>query len=144
MEFKSLISFYIDMKLRKSGLIHNRNKVRVPDDEKDILQAALSICAQMEHDDRFADVLTSFRKFGITKETFLTVLDQLLVGDLNWARVLSVVSLSGELAVQCMENNEEHKIDFIQDWASSFAEVKLEHWIETHGGMVRGYIYVEF
>lgn len=63
------------------------------------------------------------------------VLDQLLIGELNWMRVMSVVTLSGSLAVECMNRGEEHKIDLIEDWASSFADTKLRHWIERNGGL---------
>ena len=64
-------------------------------------------------------------------------MDQLLIGELNWARVLSIVALSGSVAVQCAEKGEEKKIDLIQDWAASFAEVKLAPWIEASHGIGR-------
>ena len=70
-------------------------------------------------------------------------MDQLLIEELNWARVLSIVALSGSLAVQCAEKGEEKKIDLIQDWAASFAEEKLATWIEANHGMegLREYLH---
>ena len=83
--------------------------------------------------------LGTFRKFGISQETFLFVLDQLLIRKVNWPRALSLVGLPGILAFQCAENCEENKIDPIQDWVTSVAEVKLRPWIEAfHGnGMIK-------
>lgn len=134
MEFKTFISIYINFRLRKNGFL-NRGCSICSESQKEIFQAVLNICAQLERDARFSDVLTSFRKFGITKESFIMVLDQLLIGELNWMRVMSVVTLSGSLAVECMNRGEEHKIDLIEDWASSFADTKLRHWIERNGGL---------
>ena len=49
---------------------------------------------------------------------------ELIVDELNWPRVMPVVSLAGTLAVECTESGDVHKIDFIQDWAGVFAEEK--------------------
>ena len=72
-------------------------------------EGILRICAQLESDVWFSDTLEYFRKFGISRDAFQIVLDQLLIGELNWARVLSIVALSGSLAVQCAEKGEEKK-----------------------------------
>ena len=144
MDFKTLISYYMDIKLRKVGVVLNGHIIEVSENEKDILKVVEKLCAQMEGDARFEDILLSFRKFGVSKETFLTVLDQLLIGDLNWSRVLSVIALSGELAVQCVERDEEHKIDLIQDCAIAFADVKLKDWIVRQGGLVNKVIFYIF
>ena len=144
MDIKTLISYYMDIKLRKVGVVLNGHKIEVSENEKDILKVVEKLCAQMEGDARFEDILLSFRKFGVSKETFLTVLDQLLIGDLNWSRVLSVIALSGELAVQCVERDEEHKIDLIQDCAIAFADVKLKDWIIRQGGLVNKVILSTF
>ena len=39
---------------------------------------------------RFSNTLEYFRKFGVSRDTFQVVLDQLLIGELNWERVLSM------------------------------------------------------
>ena len=55
------------------------------------------------------------------------------VAEIRSQRVLSIVALSGSLAVRCAEKGEEKKIDhLIQNWAASFAEVKLAPWIEAN------------
>ena len=56
-----------------------------------------------------------------SRDAFQVILDQLLIGEINWARVLSIVALSGSLAVQCAEKGEEKMIDLIRDWTASFA-----------------------
>ena len=71
--------------------------------DRDIFKGILRICAQLESDVRFSDTLEYFRKFGVSRDTFWVVLDQLLIRELNWVRVLSIVALSGSLAVQCAE-----------------------------------------
>ena len=103
----------------------------------------MRICAQLESDVRFSDTLKYFRKFSVSRDAFQVVLGQLLIGKLDWAHVLSIVALSGSLAVQCAEKGEEKKIDLIQDWAASFAEVKLALWIEANHGMegLREYLH---
>ena len=80
---------------------------------------------------------------GVSRDTFQVVLDQLLIVELNWAHVLSIVALSGSLVVQCAEKGEEKKIDIIEDWAASFAEVKLAPWIEANHGIegLREYLH---
>ena len=90
----------------------------------------------MERDARFTDVVTSFRRFGVEKDRFNAVLEQLFIDELNWPRVMSVVCLTGALAVLCTERGNKHKIDFIQDWAGSFAKEKLNPWIKANGGLV--------
>lgn len=135
MELKGLISLYTEIKLRESGFINTSSYSTLENSDKEILKAAMSVCSKLEHEPRFSDVLKSFSTFGIQKESFRVVLKQLLVGELNWARVMSVVALTGALAVQCMENGEEHKIDFIVDWSSYFAETELKNWIDLNGGM---------
>lgn len=139
MDLRELISYYIDLKLEKTGtmLAKNTGYRNLSDADKEVLQSVVTICSQLENDSRFTDVLASFHKFGISKETFLVVLDQLLIGELNWARVMSVLTLSGALSVQCRDIGEENKIDLIEDWANSFAEVKLRPWIDSNNGMVR-------
>lgn len=137
MDLRELISYYIDLKLEKAGTVLARNAGyrNLSDTDKEVLQGVLTICSQLENDNRFTDVLASFHEFGISQETFLVVLDQLLIGELNWARVMSVLTLSGALSVQCGEIGEENKIDLIEDWANSFAEVKLRSWIDSNNGM---------
>lgn len=137
MDLRELISYYIDLKLEKTGtmLAKNTGYRNLSDADKEVLQSVVTICSQLENDSRFTDVLASFHKFGISKETFLVVLDQLLIGELNWARVMSVLTLSGALSVQCRDIGEENKIDLIEDWANSFAEVKLRPWIDSNNGM---------
>ena len=141
MDLKKIITHYIDFQLEKSGHPALRTCKNLPSVGMDVFEDVLKLCAQLESDLRFSDILDSFLKFGVSKETFLVVLDQLLIGELNWARVLSVVALSGRLAVQCVENGEENKLDLIQDWATSFAEVKLGPWIEANDGMVCIFLY---
>ena len=102
--------------------------------DRDIFEGVSKICAQLESDVRFSDTLEYFRRFGVSRDAFQVVLDQLLIGELNWARVLSIVALSGSLAVQCAEKGEEKKIDLVRDWAASFAEMKLAPWIEDNHG----------
>ena len=136
MDLKTLISLYINIKLRESRLLNNKHFPVLEGSEKDILSAAVAICSEMESDARFTDVVTSFRRFGVEKNRFNAVLEQLLIGELNWPRVMSVVCLTGALAVLCTERGNEHKIDFIQDWAGSFAEEKLNPWIKANGGLV--------
>ena len=99
------------------------------------VEGVSKICAQLESDVRFSDTLEYFRRFGVSRDAFQVVLDQLLIGELNWAHVFSIVALSGSLAVQCAEKGEEKKIDLVRDWAASFAEVKLAPWIEANHGM---------
>ena len=138
MDLKTLIAYNIDFQLEKTGYSRTRdsNYRNFSRADEEILQAALKISSQLENDARFSGILASFQTFGVSKESFLYVLDQLLVGEINWARIMSVVTLSGTLAVQCMENNEEYKTDLIQDWASSFAEVKLKIWMDNNNGLV--------
>lgn len=137
MDLKELMSYYIDFQLENSGttLAKDTRYRNFSDADKDSFRAVLTICSQLEHDVRFSEVQASFHKFGVNKDSFFVVLDQLLIGELNWARIMSVVTLTGALARQCRENGEEYKIDLIQDWASSFAEVKLGPWIDSNNGM---------
>ena len=127
-DLREIISCYVDFRLGRGG--YPELKDHSPADG-DIFE----ICAQLESDVRFSDTLEYFIKFGVSRDAFQVVLDQLLVGELNWARVLSIVALFGSLAVQCAEKGEEKKIDLIRDWAASFAEVKLAPWIEANQGM---------
>ena len=135
-DLREIIACYIDFQLEKSGHPALRTCKQLPSADRDVFKDVSKLCARLESDARFSDILESFRKFGVSQETFLVVLDQLLIGELNWARVLSLVALSGTLAVECAENCEYNKIDLIQDWATSFAEVKLGPWIEANDGMV--------
>ena len=141
MNLKEIITYYIDLQLEKSGHPALRTCKNLPTVDKGVFEDVLKLCAQLESDVRFSDILEYFLKFGVSKETFLVVLDQLSIGELNWARVLSVVTLSGTLAVQCAENGDDSKIDLIQDWATSFAEVKLGPWIEANDGIVCIFLY---
>ena len=136
MELKTLISLYIKIKLRENGLLSNENFPVLEGSEKEILSATVVICSEIEEDASFSDILAPFRKFGVELEIFNTVVGELLVDELNWPRVMSVVSLAGTLAVECMERGDVHKLDFIQDWAGDFAEEKMNPWIETNGGLV--------
>ena len=135
-DLREVIACYIGHQLEKSGHPAFRTCKWLPSTNKDVFEDVSNLCARLESDTRFSDILESFRKFGVSQETFLIVLDQLLIGELNWARVLSIVALSGTLAVQCATQGEENKIYLIQDWATSFAEVKLGSWIEANNGMV--------
>lgn len=135
MDLKNIITYNINFQLEKRGHRGTELIKHVAAADKDFFETVIKISSHFESDIRFSDVLTSFNKFGVSEDTFLVVLHELLIGELNWARVLSVVALSGALAVQCAENGEEHKIDLIQDWTSSFAEVKLRPWIENNNGM---------
>lgn len=136
MELKTLISLYIKLKLRENGFLPNEFFPVLESSEKEILSAALVICSEIEEDARFSDVLSPFRRFGIELETFNVVVEELLVSEMNWPRVMSLVSLTGVLAIECMERGDEHKVDFIQDWAGAFAEEKMNPWIENNGGLV--------
>ena len=126
MELKTLtcLSLYIKIKLRENSLSLNENFPVLEGSEKEILSATVVICSEIEEDASFSDILAPFRRFGVELEIFNTVVGELLVDELNWPRVLSVVSLAGALAVVCTERGDEHKIDFIQDWAGVFAQEK--------------------
>ena len=136
MELKTLIWLYINIKLRENGLLSSEHVPMLEDSEKDILTAAVAICSELEHDPRFTDIVASFRSFGVEMATFNTVVKELLCGELNWSRVMSVVSLAGALAVVCTERGDEHKIDFILDWAGVFAQEKMNPWVKANGGLV--------
>lgn len=142
-DLREIIASYIDLQLEECGHPALRSSKLFRSADRDVFEDVSKLCHRLESDARFSDILESFRKFGVSQETFLVVLDQLLIGELNWARVLSLVALSGTLAVQCAENCEENKIDLIQDWATSFAEVKLGPWIEANDGMegLRNYFH---
>ena len=98
---KDIITCYVDFCLGRSGY-------PPPPSDRDIFEGVLRICAQLQSDVRFSNTLEYFRN-GVSRDTFRVVLDQLLIGELNWARVLSIVALSGSLAVQCAEKGEEKK-----------------------------------
>ena len=132
---REIITSYIDSRRGRSGYPELKICKDHSPADRDIFEGVLRICAQLQSDLWFSNTLDYFRKFGISRDTFQVVLDQLLIGELNWAHVLSIVALSGSLAVQCAEKGEEKKIDLIQDWAVSFAEVKLAPWIEANHGM---------
>ena len=137
MQLKSLIAYNIKVQLEKHGYPRTPadiGKLSRADDE--LLQAALKLIRQLENDARFSTVLATFHTFGINRDSFLVVLDELLVGEMNWARIMSIVAISGALAVMCMENGEDFKTDLIQDWTVSFTEVKLKKWMDNNNGMV--------
>ena len=134
-DLREIITCNVDFRLGGSGYPELKICKDHPPADGDIFKGILRICAQLESDVRFSDTSEYFRKFGVSRDTFPVVLDQLLIGELNWALVLSIVALSGSLAVQCAEKGEEKNIDLIRDWAASFAEVKLAPWIEASHGM---------
>ena len=134
-DLREIITCYVDFRLGWSRYPELKICKDHSPADGDIFKGILRICAQLESDVRFSDTLEYFRKFGVSRDTFRVVLDQLLIGELNWARVLSIVALSGSLAVQCAERGEEKKIYLIQDCGASFAEVKLAPWIEANHGM---------
>ena len=140
---REIITCYVDSRLGGSGYPDLKICKDHSPADRDIFEGISRICAQLESDVRFSATLEYFRKFGVSSDAFQVVLDQLLIGELNWAGVLSIVALSGSLAVQCAEKGEEKKIYLIQDWAASFAEVKLAPWIEANHGMegLREYLH---
>ena len=140
---REIITSYIDSRLGRSGYPELQICKEHSPADRDIFEGVLRICAELQSDLRFSDTLEYFRRFYVSTDTFQAVLDQLLIGELNWARILSIVALSGSLAVQCAEKGVEKKIDLIQDWAASFAEVKLAPWIEASHGIegLREYVH---
>ena len=140
---REIITSYIDTRLERSRYPELKMCKDHSPADRDIFEGVLRICAELQSDPRFSNTLHYFRKFGVCRDTFQVVLDKLLIGELNWARVLSIVALSGSLAVQCAEKGEEKKIDLIQGWVASFAEEKLAPWIEDNHGIegLREYLH---
>ena len=138
MYLKPLIFYYVEFRLKRNISRQKENgfKDTLTDFDCDMLDEAVNLCFRMEKDVRFKEALASFRQCDINEETFTTVLDQLLIGDMNWARVLSVVTFTGALAVHCKDNGEEGKIDAIKHWANTFVEKKLRRWIKNNNGLV--------
>ena len=130
-DLRQIITCYVDFRLGGSGYPELKICKDHSPADRDIFEGVSEMCAQLESDLRFSNTLEYFRKFGVIGDAFQVVLDKLLIGELNWARVLSIVALSGSLAVQCAERGEEK----IRDCAASFAEVKLAPWIEANHGM---------
>ena len=94
---REIINSYIDSRLGRSGYPELKICKDYSPANRDIFEGVLRICAQLESDVRFSDTLKYFIKFGVSRDAFQVVLDQLLIGELNWARVLSIVALSGSL-----------------------------------------------
>ena len=136
MELKTLIWLYIKFKLREDGLLNGQQFPVLEGSENDILSTAIAMCFEIEQDPNFPVILASLRNFGVERETFSTVIEQLLVGELNWHRVMSVVSLAGALSIECAQRGDVHKIDLIQDWAGVFAQEKMNSWVKANGGLV--------
>ena len=109
------ITSYIDSRLGRSGYPELKICKEHSPADRDIFEGVLRICAELQSDLRVSDTLEYFRRFYVSTDTFQVVLDQLLIGELNWARILSIVALSGSLAVQCAEKGVEKKKDLIQD-----------------------------
>ena len=106
---KEIITCYVDFRLGRSGYPELKICKDHSPADRDILEGVSKICTQLESDVRFSDTLVYFRRFGISRDAFQVVLDQLLIGELNWARILSIVALSGSLAVKCAGKGEEKK-----------------------------------
>ena len=108
---RKIITSYIDSRLGRSGYpeLKYAKTILLP---TGTFSKVLRICAELQSDLRFSNTLDCFRKFGVSRDTFQVALDQLLIGELNWACVLSIVALSGSLAVQCAEKGEEKKTLF--------------------------------
>ena len=102
-DLREIITCYADSCLGGSGYPELKICKDHSPADRDIFEGVLRICAQLQSDLQFSNTLEYFRKFGVSRDTFQVVLDQLLIGELNWARVLSIVALSGSLAVQCAE-----------------------------------------
>lgn len=136
MSLNRIISFYITVRLKEGECLDNECLERVTYSDKEKYYRVVKICQKMEEDDRFSDVLDLFRIFGVNESCFIKVLDQLLDGEMNWARVLSVVTLSGALAIHCRENGDDEKIKDIRAWTDSFLDKNLKIWIEDNGGVV--------
>ena len=136
MELKTLIWLYTKFKLREDGLLNDQQFPVLESSENDILSTAIAMCLEIECDPNFPVILASIRNFGMERMTFSTVIEQLLVGELNWHRVMSVVSLAGALSVECAQRGDVQKIDLIQDWAGGFAQEKMNPWVKANGGLV--------
>ena len=100
---REIITSYTDSRLGRSGYPELKICKDHSPADRDIFEGVSKIRAQRESDVRFSDTLEYFRRFGVSRDMFQVVLDQLLIGEFNWARVLSIVALSGSLAVQCAE-----------------------------------------
>lgn len=132
MSIYTFIAYYIDIRLNNkehlvNGYLH-RNQEQ--------LQNAVEICMEMEEDDRFAEIIAVFRESGISEANFNKVLEQLLIGEMNWARFLTVLTLSGALAAYCKDHGDTDKTVTIKEWATAFIKKNLENWIDDKGGMV--------
>ena len=136
MSLNRIISFYITVRLKECECLDNEYLEKAACSNGEKYYRVVKICQEMEEDCRFSDVLGVFRIFGVSESCFIKVLDQLLDGEMNWARVLSVVTLTGALAVHCRENGDEEKITEIRNWADSFLDKNLKNWIEDNGGVV--------
>lgn len=136
MSVNRIISYYITVRLNENGCLDSDYFERVTYSDRQKYYRIVKLCHEMEEDDRFSEVLDLFRISGVNETGFIQVLDQLLHGEMNWARVLSIVTLSGALAVHCKENGEEEKIQDIRDWGNSFLDENLKVWIENNGGAV--------
>ena len=101
---REIITCYIDSLLGGSGYQDLKMCKDHSPADRDIFEGISRICAQLESYIRFSDTLEYLRKSGVSRDAFQVVLDQLLIGELNWA-FKSHLNVHTELPIICVQRS---------------------------------------
>lgn len=68
--------------------------------------------------------------------TYRTVVENTLGSDLNWGRIVSLMTFTGLLAAFLIQRGQERKVESLLGWQKLYINDRCHAWLEKHGGWV--------
>ncbi|KAL3831508.1 hypothetical protein ACJMK2_023249 [Sinanodonta woodiana] len=130
-----IVSDYINYKLKKDGFVWSTSpKITGPDNE--VMLTVRRICDEFEErcSKQFRDMYSNCAQVDVTADSVFKVYEELIGKELNWGRVVGILTFSGIMARQCMVSGQASKVDYIVDWTCEFISQRVEPWTREHNG----------
>nr|WNN92813.1 Bcl-2-like protein [Sinanodonta woodiana] len=130
-----IVSDYINYRLKKAGFNWPTSpQCTLPDNE--VLVTVRRICDEFEErvSKQFPDLCSSYAKIDVNADSVNKIYEETIGNELNWGRVVGILTFSGIMARQCMVSGQANKVDYLVDWTCNFISKKVEPWTREHNG----------
>jgi len=132
-----VVTDYMNYKIQKSGFAWQVSPTRNSPNNK-VMLTVRSMCKEFEdrYEQHFEEMCRTCADIEMNADSYMSILEELTDGELNWGRVIAIFAFAGALAVYRLRKGEEKDVDMIREWTCSFMHKNVDDWVARNNGWV--------
>ena len=144
---RELCKDYLQLKLKRAGL-SSRKLAEHDEPLSDVSVEIQRLAVQLEvlfpnlYRNICKQLNVRLSSDEVLRTNFAAVAEQIFKGDITWGKIVSLFSLAGAFAVDCVQCGHAEYMNTIVSSFENFVDTNLSEWIAMQGGWVRIYTSV--